>query len=199
MSISSNIVSRVIICINICFQSFIFLDIEGTPAQELAAIEINRWTHEIVDVFHAFAFTEEEDEFARRHIHGLNKIYLKSKGFPDEATLLAAFKKWMERKSHENVFSNGAYKESKVLGIEVKEFKLLPWADRRHTASHKIAISFKEHCIPILGRKCIPTAHASFVTASASNNLFTNIAKARHGHHCALYDVIELYYECISL
>ena len=70
---------------------------EGSPAQEVAALEINRWTNEIVDVFHAFAFTEEDDSFARKHIHGLNKSYLKAKGFPNEASLLAILKIWLEQ------------------------------------------------------------------------------------------------------
>ena len=183
--------------LNVCFQSFIFLDIEGTPAQELAAIEINRGTNEIVDVFHAFAFTDEDDSFARKHIHGLNEDYLKAEGFPDEASLLTVFRMWMHNKPHASVFSNGAHKESKVLAMEVKELKLLPWAERRHAASHQIAIRFKELCIPILGRKCSPSA--SFVSAAACSNPLSFVAKARHGHHCALYDAIELYYEYLML
>ena len=46
---------------------------EGSPIQELAALEVNRNTNAIMDVFLGHAYTDEPDNFSRRHIHGLNK------------------------------------------------------------------------------------------------------------------------------
>ena len=47
---------------------------EGSPIQELAALEIDRNTNEIVDVFHAYAYTEDEDKLTRKYIHGLDTV-----------------------------------------------------------------------------------------------------------------------------
>lgn len=172
---------------------------EGTPTQELAAIEVNRSTNEIVDVFHGLAFTEVDDSFAQKHIHGLNKAYLKKHGFPSESSLVAVFKIWMHYKPNAPIYCNGPEKERQTLGLPIGDFKLLPWAERRHCASHQIAIRYKELSIPVLGRNCSSAAHSDFQNAPSSPNAFSSIAKARHGHHCALYDVVELYFESIML
>ena len=176
------------------------MDAEGTPLQELAAIEVNRKTNAIIDVFHAFAETDSDDSFARRHIHGLNKRYLKKSGFPSEACLISVFKLWLAQKGDLQIFCNDAQKEQKSLGLKIGELKLLPWAERRHCASHVMALRYKELSIPILKESCTPAAHSDFVSAiTSSSNHDTNIAKARHGYHCALYDVLELYFESLML
>lgn len=184
------------------FQSFIFLDTEGTPIQELAALEVDT-NYVIRDVFHAFANTDEDDSFARDHIHGLNKTMLEEKGYPNEALLIEAFNSWLHRKGipEVNIFANNCNKERKVLKLKnVYNFELLPWAERRYVCSHEIALRFKELCIPVNGHKCGASAHNSFRSArSSSPNPLSTIAKARHGHHCALYDALELYYESIRL
>ena len=185
--------------ITFTFQSFIFLDMEGTPIQEVAALEVNRRTNGIVDVFLAYAHTDEPDTFACKHIHGLNKAYLKEVGFPSEDSLLTIFKLWLSRKPYVALFANDSRKESISLGLVVKNFNLPPWADRRHSVSHKFALRHKELSIPILNRYCPPIAHNSFVNAPSSPNAFSSIAKARHGYHCALYDCQELYFESIML
>lgn len=175
------------------------MDTEGIPTQELAALLINRMTHTIEDVFHAYAYTEEDDYFSRKHIHGLNKDFLKAKGFPNEDSLLSTFKTWLHEKDNPRIYANGGQKESKALDMEVNDFCLLPWAERRHAASHKVALRFKELAIPILNRHCHSYAHNQYACAPSSPNPLSFIAKARHGYHCALYDVLELYYECIML
>ena len=173
------------------------MDTEGTPIQEVAAIEVNCSTHAIVDAFHGYAYTDEADTFARKHIHGLNKTYLKDFGFPSETDLLHMFKIWIATKPNAIIFCNGAEKERQALNLAIKEFKLLPWAERRYCASHQIAIRYKELTIPVCGQRCVKSAHSSFQTALSSSNASSSIAKARHGYHCALYDVMELYFECI--
>ena len=172
---------------------------EGSPIQELAALEVNRNTNAIMDVFLGHAYTDEPDNFSRMHIHGLNKDYLKEFGFPSENSLLAVFKIWLSRKFYVAIFANDSRKESQVLGLKVNDFNLAPWADRRHHASHQLALRYKELSIPILNRFCPPIAHSSFVSAPSSPNAFSSIAKARHGYHCALYDCKELYFESLLL
>ena len=107
------------------------------------------------------------------------------------------FKIWIATKPNAIIFCNGAEKERQALNLAIKEFKLLPWAERRYCASHQIAIRYKELTIPVCGQRCVKSAHSSFQTALSSPNASSSIAKARHGYHCALYDVMELYFECI--
>ena len=42
---------------------------EGTPIQEVAALEVNCNTNAIIDVFLAYPHTEKLDDFARDHSH----------------------------------------------------------------------------------------------------------------------------------
>ena len=158
---------------------------------------MNQETHAIMDVFHAYARTEEEDTFARSHVHGLNKDYVILLGFASEAELVEEFKSWLSSKPYIALFANGAHKEAQMLNMTVCDFNLAPWAERQHHASHKIAIRYKELSIPICGRKCSPYAHSSYVSPPACANAFTALAKSCHGYHCALYDCVELYFQHI--
>jgi hypothetical protein len=185
------------------FQSFLLLDAEGTPLQELAAIEVDRKSNAIIDVFHDFADTasddDDDDNYARRHVHGLNREHLKKAGFPSEGCLISEFKLWLAPKGNIQIFANGVDRERKLLGLKILELKLSPWSERRHDTSHIMARRYKELSIPILKESCSQHAHSSFVSAIISSNYETNIAKARHGYHCALYDVLELYFESLML
>ena len=164
-----------------------------------SAIEVNRNTNAIVDVFLGYAYTDEDDAFSRLHIHGLNKVYLKDFGFPSEDSLLTVFKIWLSRKRYIALFANDSRKESQALGLNFSDFKLAPWAERSHRASHQLALRYKELSIPILHAFCPSFAHSSFANAPSSPNAFSSIAKHRHGHHCALYDCLELYFESLML
>ena len=175
------------------------MDTEGTPVQELAAIKVNRNTHEIANVFLGYAYTDEDDEFARQHVHGLNRSYTKEYGYPSHIGLIQGFKDWLAYIPNALIFCNGAEREKRTLDLDIREFKLLPWAERKDCASHKVALAYKELTIPIRGRRCDQKAHSCFRSAPSSPNASASIAKARHGYHCALYDVMELYFESIIL
>ena len=172
---------------------------EGTPIQEVAALEVNRNTNAIVDVFLGYAYTDFPDDFARKHVHGLDKDYLKQFGYPSEDALLAVLKLWLHNKPYVGIFANDSRKESQALGVTIFDFKLAPWADRRKHASHQLALRYKELSIPVLERFCPLSAHSCFVTAPRSPNASSSIAKARHGYHCALYDCVELYFESLMI
>lgn len=180
-------------------QSFIFLDIEGEPCQEMAALEISRKTGEIIDVFHGYAKTDAPDTFARKHVHGINLDYIENVDvpFPSADCLFAIFKIWMCSKSNAPIFANAGHKESSALGMKVNDFNLVPWVERKDKPSHLLAIRFKEQSIPIRGRKCPREAHSCFRCPPFSRNLAILDAKSKHGYHCALYDVLELYYEYV--
>lgn len=170
--------------------------------QELAAIEIDKKTNDIVDVFHAYAYTEEDDKFSRNHIHGLDKNFLRQEGFASSSILLSGFELWLDAKSHKTyILCNDASKEKQQLSAcysaVTTDFNLMPWALRKDCASHQVAIRFKELSIPILGTRCHSLAHASFICAPATSNSDAALAKTKHGYHCALYDAYELYLECL--
>ena len=56
-------------------------------------------SREVIDVFHDYAFTEEEDSFARKHIHGLSRKFLETKGFHHPFQLIKSFKDWLKTKN----------------------------------------------------------------------------------------------------
>lgn len=173
------------------------MDTEGTPIQELAAMEVNATSFEIMDVFHAYAQTTEADIFARKHIHGLNQDFVSLYGLPSESHLLLSFLEWLSKKSSVAVFANGPDKEQRALKLKIHDFKLTPWAVRQNNASHQIAIKYKELSIPLLNHSCPTIAHSSFVSPPPTSNSDTFLAKLKHGHHCAFYDIVELYFAWI--
>ena len=77
---------------------------EGTPIQEVAALEVNCNTNAIIDVFLAYPHTEKLDDFARDHSHGLNKAHLKVHGFPSKDSLLMTLKMWLMGKPYVGIF-----------------------------------------------------------------------------------------------
>lgn len=182
--------------VNDCYlslQYIIFLDTEGTPIQELAAVEANTQTREIVDVFLGHAMTNESDQFARDHIHGLNLSYLEREGFDSENELLLAFKDWLAPKSFSKILSNGVEKEQKALNIKIDNFPLLPWSERGNEPSHQLALKFKKSGMSIMGQQCSSATHSSYISALFCKNQKSYEIKSKHKYHCALYDAYELY------
>ena len=161
--------------------------------QELSAIEMNYKTREIVDVFHAHAYTEIGDTFSRNHIHGLSKTFLFEKGFSSFEELVNAFKIWLRSKNHLSIFANGAHNECKSLSLNIADIGLPQWSIRKDEAYHQVASKFKKLSIPINHVQCPKDAHAWFHGPFRKNDTVGELAKARHGYHCSLYDAYELY------
>ena len=178
--------------------AIIFIDMEGSPVQELSAIHMNAWTKQIVDVYHAHAFSHQSDLWARTHIHGLALSFLNNHGFRDEEALIQNFKRWLVQKDIVSLYANGPGKESEVLNIPISDIGLPPWADRIYQPYHQMALSFKREFIPILDKRCCFEAHAAFTHYNMKRLNETEIAKSSHGFHCSLYDAYELYLSYIS-
>lgn len=170
------------------------MDSEGWPIQELSALAMDRNTHEVVDVFHGHAYTEEEDSFARRHIHGLNRDFLINKGFHHHSQLINSFKEWLRNKNYLIIYGNAPSSEMAALEIEVSDIYMDKWAERVKQPYHQVALRFKNLFIPICGKSCCKQAHSSFqyIIVRRPNNE-SDIARRQHGFHCSLYDVYELY------
>ena len=154
---------------------------------------MNYKSREILDVFHAHAYTDNEDTFARNHIHGLSSLYLYENGYSSFDALLYAFKLWIHEKNYLSIFANGSQKECKALSLNIADIGLPQWNVRNEEAYHQVASKFKKLSIPILHVKCPKEAHSSFHGPCIKNNTDGELAKARHGYHCSLYDVFELY------
>ena len=73
----------------------IFVDTEGNPVQELAAICIND-TSDIIDTYLQYCRCSFSDDlYARKHVHGLNPVFLERKGFHCTSDLLHDFMFWI--------------------------------------------------------------------------------------------------------
>ena len=179
-------------------QCFIFLDTEGTPIQELAALAVDVKTHEVIGSYHKFAKTDfVTDSSARTHVHGLNPFYLSRYGLSSEALLIKDFKCWLNSKNYKAIFANAPQKEQEALSLEIISFDLPKWVDRRNLPSHKMANSFKDRCVALGGNHCSQAAHHYYKSPPFSRSS-SYPAKLEHGFHCAFYDAVELYFYYLS-
>ena len=150
---------------------------------------------QIVDAFHGYAYTTQDDAWARKRIHGLSLSFLKERGYSSEAELVTVFKSWLRHKNYLNIFSNGPQKEQKALSLNVFDLPLPPWIERHNQPYHVVAQCFKDINIRLLGKSCCREAHSAFegFDRNQADDSLTMLAKERHGYHCSLYDCIELY------
>ena len=144
----------------------VFMDTEGTPTQELAALLVDdQWR--IVDTYHAFAACKTTDDtFSRRHLHGLEIHILYSIGFPNEAALLFDFLRWAASKKVDTFFANDPKNSFLNYTWKMSDFQCgwLEWVSH-HTYSHwrRNATSFQSRvlCVErwfmeLLKLLCIP-------------------------------------------
>ena len=173
--------------------SIIFIDSEGTPIQELSALEMDFNTREIIDVFHGYAYTTENDSFARKHIHGLNTDFLLQNGYENMSSLITAFKVWLRERKHFMFYANDPGKEMQVLKMYMTDIGLDKWINRIHKPYHHVAFYFKKRNIPILSKHCCAEAHSSYQNAYVRPFNKSDIAREQSGYHCSLYDCYEMY------
>lgn len=178
----------------------LFVDSEGDPIQEFTALYVNKQSSEIVDVFHRHVTFPsrgyDTDYWSRRHIHGLDRAYLAKHGLRDEGALLNDFSEWLRFHPYEEMLANAPSKEQIFLKLPISDLHLPPWKDRGVSASHKSALSLKRHAIPINGISC-SSAHSFFLNWRPRRPHApspTDVIKHDFGHHCSLYDCMELYF-----
>ena len=174
----------------------IFVDMEGAFTEELAAIAVNSETLEIRDVFHEFAKSQRVDCWSRKHVHGLNRMWLdRHAKYDNETQLILAFREWLQGKNVLAFFANDPAKERQVFGkaFDVSDLKMPMWAQRELRSSHQMALIFKRALIPVLNKRCCFNAHSSFSHVPTYRNTTSDFAKRRWGVHCALYDCYEDY------
>ena len=159
---------------------------------------MNAETREIVDVFHAHAYTTELDFFARRHIHGLDRSFLKKSGYENADKLIDAFHEWLSGKHYIMMFANDPGREIRDLRLYITDIGLDNWQVRSQRGYHEIAYYYKKHNIPICQKRCSKEAHSSYHSTYVRKFNASDAARKRHGYHCALYDCYELYLFYIS-
>ena len=151
----------------------------------------------IMDIYHAHAYSDQPDDWARRHVHGLNRSYLKENGFPSEEAIVKDFKTWLRRLDVLCMFANAPQREYKLLGCSVINMGIPPWIDRVSLLSHQMAHQFKTLELPITALTkyvaCSKDAHQDFKCVPTPHNSATELAKKHFGYHCSLYDVYALY------
>ena len=173
--------------------TIIFVDIEGEPGQESSAIAMNANTREITAVYHAYAYTDEPDDWSRCHVHGLSQTFLKENGFSNEAALVSDFKRWFRNKDVLVALANNPQKEIRILKLPVKDIGLPQWTDRYQLTSYQTALAFKRKRVPVFNTMCNSEAHNKFRYFPSYRNTETELIKKDFGHHCSLYDVFSLY------
>lgn len=173
---------------------------EGAYVEEVAAIQVNAASLQIVDVFHAFAKSTREDQWARKHVHGLSKKFLEENAqYENSHELINGFRNWLKGKNVIEFFANDPCAERHWLPkFRIDNFQLPTWKDRAYTAPHVMALQFKRQWAPVLNRRCCAEAHSSFLNAPrCSGNEAKETALQRWGPHCALYDVLEEYFSYV--
>ena len=178
----------------------LFVDSEGEPIQEFTALYVNKQSREILDVFHRHvAFPScgyDTDHWPRRHIHGLQRAYLAKHGLRDEGALRHDFSEWLRSHPYDEILANDPSKESVFLNLPISDVCLPPWQDRGVLSSHQRALSLKRRAIPINGITC-SSAHSHFLNWLPRRPHApspTDVIKRDFGHHCSLYDCMELYF-----
>ena len=178
----------------------IFIDCEGEPIQEFTALYVDSESHDIIDVFHRYVVFPpthgyDSDRWARRHVHGLNRIYLAVHGLQNETVLLREFNKWLLSHPYEQILANAPRKESTFLNLPVHDVCLPPWKERAVLLSHRLSLSLKRDAIPINGIQC-SSAHSCFVDWRPRDPRILSpkdVIKHDFGFHCSLYDCMEIY------
>ena len=179
----------------------IYVDCEGDPIQEFSAIYVDKVTCEIVDVFHEHVTiyptkNGDVDWWARRHIHGLNRDFLSIHGLSSEQELLLRFRNWLQVHPYDTMFGHAPYKERKFLSLNIVDVQLPTWQHRASLSCHTLIMSMKRNNVPICGIDCC-AAHTSYVGWRAKRPFAltpTDAAKKMFGHHCSLYDCVEMYF-----
>ena len=118
----------------------VIIDCEGEPVQELSAIYCDTETAVIKDVFHHHVYyphSRDFDNYARRHIHGLNFVKLRQKDLLNEKEVLALFSLWLKTHPFDVIYAHAPAKEQTLLNVNIKDACLKPWCERVNMPSHQ--------------------------------------------------------------
>ena len=167
--------------------------------QELSALVMDVRDNVVIAAYHEHAYCPpHKDQWARKHIHGLDPDLLKQHGFKCDDELFEDFHKWLTAfPKIQAYFANNPTKEKQALKLEIQDIGLPVWSERRKQRYHRIPNALKEDGDYLFMEHdvcCHPDFHSKFqytpVTKPYSEN---QIAKASETYHCSLSDVTELF------
>ena len=169
----------------------IVVDVEGTPVQEIAAMAISG--NDIVSAFHIFPYANEDmvraDDFARKHVHGIPLVKAKY-GCLD---WWDRWTKWRSQYTEHRLIANDARKEADLFQEPVDNYILTPWDERYLRRIHIMAEVAKECGWALCGISWARINHSAYINDAAPKKLTpSKLARLKHGHHCAFYDVLEV-------
>ena len=173
---------------------FVVVDCEGEPIQEWSALLIND-EGKICNTFHQyvrFPSSYDSDFYARKHVHGLNLDFLEQHGAANLNELKCNFLKWLSPYMLYDIYANAPAKESQFLSLPMKDAKLLQWSQRISTTSHQTALNMKHCKVPVYDIICLAHNPVTYKPSRVILNE-TDKAKLTFGHHCSLYDCVEVY------
>ena len=184
-------------------QMRIYVDTEGVPVQELAAICVNWDSFQIYSVYLDYAMCAlpetQSCAFTRRHIHGLNLSFLCDR-HSSSSDLISNFYHWVDLLPNDFdylFFANDPTMEKKLFPhLQFFDVRLPPWVDRIHLRSHKLAQDAKKNSVSFLNKHCSASAvHSAYKPLHCSTHTVSPSQRAmlKSGHHCALYDAFECY------
>lgn len=177
-------------------QLVLFVDSEGEPVQELAAICVDIMNHRIKDVYLKWAKIPaafiDVDWFSRRHIHGLNRVFLRQHGFENEEALVADFQTWRQQFTINEIFAHAPAKEEILLSCSITDVKLPPWADRYKSHHHRLALSMKTLNLPVKDTICKRFETHDEYEGWKEIRTKGDLARQEYSHHCALYDCLSI-------
>ena len=175
-----------------------FIDMEGTPVQELSALMMDIKQECIIAAYHRHAYCSPTmDRWCRSNIHGLDPDVLKEIGFPNEDELFNDFKIWFQKFTHvEKAYANNPRKETRFLSIPVTDIELPVWSERVKFMYHNIPNRFKEDNQSLfmnINIICNTKYHGLFSPSRVRCRTPCQVAKSKASHHCSLADVSELF------
>ena len=175
-----------------------YLDIEGEADRvlEVGMIIVND-VEPLANV-HLFGTPEPSKDWGgAKYCHGILK---KPTGALDQGALRKRVIEELEKWKVMEIIVNGASDITKFLQeykwvSKITDMRLLPWAERHHTESHKQSYEAKRDHLKVPFLSCdINKYHGDYKGInSRKGGLHTRLPKKAHGAHCALYDAFELW------
>ena len=174
----------------------LFLDSEGEPAHELAAICVDLVSLSVKDVYLQWAkppfSTSDVDWFSRRHIHGLSRNFLQRHALENEEALIADFHSWRQKYTINEIFAHAPGKEEVLLDLTITDVMLPTWIERCKSLHHRSALCMKTLDMHVKDTACTRFDTHNEYKGWTKNCTEGDLARQEFGHHCALYDSVSI-------
>lgn len=179
-------------------QLVVILDSEGEETQELAAICVDLSHLRIKDVYLKWAQPPslpddcDTDWWARKHVHGLNRNFLKANGFANEKALVDDFQSWLQQYEILEFLGHAPAKEEILLNRGITDVRLPNWSQRPASTWFSLSRAMKTLEIGPKSNIYCSRFHHSEYRGWCKDKTDGDRARNRFGYHCALYDCVGI-------